>query len=141
MKIFCILCFITKNYSMRGNRCQFFLAKSRLSEKRRPFTAAPFYASSVVSRSRKSSEMHHTAAMPTSVYTIRLTVAVCPPNRYATRSKRKSPTRPQFSPPMTARMSAILSMIMFSGSFAGFAQHDRALLSFPEKKKLCARQK
>ena len=27
------------------------------------------------------------------------------------------------------------------GSFAGFAQHDRALLSFPEKKKIYARQK
>jgi len=69
--------------------------------------------SSVV-RSRKRSDMHQTPARATTVYTMRLRTASCPPKIHATTSKRKRPMAPQLRAPMIVSTSEILSSIINS---------------------------
>lgn len=68
----------------------------------------------------KRRDIHHTAEMATSIYTVLLRRLPAPPKSHATRSNSKIPTSPQFIPPTIRRISASLSHILRTPLYSGF---------------------
>lgn len=65
--------------------------------------------------------MHQIAEIPTSINMILVIIWLEPPKMNETRSKLKSPTDPQFKPPMINIMSANLSNIFLESFFGNIA--------------------